>query len=129
MDNRNVCIMNDVASVSKRMCNVAECFNLERPVAPSSSRNQIEIRTPKSDKHTVVRAFSRPGLSVVVVFIHVFFDSHAPNRPRRSATTDNALAVLRTGAVVAVVPAPVPVALMGFFTGLPAPVAEPPRGR
>jgi len=47
-----------------------------------------------------------------------FFKSHAPNRPRRSATADNALAVLRTGAAVAVAVAVAVTAalLAAFFT-------------
>ena len=89
---------------------------------------QIGNSHPKNPpiKHTRIFA---SGV-VVFVFIHVFLSFHAPNRPRRSATADNALTVLRTGAVpVAVVPAPepVPVVLVGFFTGA-AVVAEP-RGR
>lgn len=49
-----------------------------------------------------------------------FFKYHAPNRPRRSATADNALAVLRTGAAVAVaVLVAVTAALLAaFFTDL-----------
>jgi hypothetical protein len=55
---------------------------------------------------------------------------HAPNRPRRSATADNALAVLRTGAVVAVA-LTVEVLAAFFFTDLVVVVAAAavPRGR
>ena len=96
--------------------------------APSSAQQQSKSNRnshPKlSHKHST-RIFRVQRDDDVFVFIHVFIDSHAPNRPRRSATADNTLAVLRTrGAVVVVAVVPVPVVLMGFFTGFPAPAAE-----
>ena len=56
-----------------------------------------------------------------------FFNFHAPNRPRRSATADSALAVLRTGAAAAV--AVTAALLAAFFTDLDAAAVAERRGR
>jgi hypothetical protein len=58
-----------------------------------------------------------------------FFNFHAPNRPRRSATADSALAVLRTGAAVAVAVAVTAALLAAFFTDLDAAAVAERRGR